>query len=406
MPETARLDEGCKIAMTSKKRLRGPIIAAGALLAAIIALTTTYDGWRLHQQLMAANEREVGNLALALATGTARSVQAVDVVLRDTAAWYEATGRLRMTRRSSDALASRAVGVSQVSVITIVDRSGMQRYRSRATGEPLSDVSDRGYFLRQRDEPDAGLVINEPVVSRSERMPSLILSRPLRRPDGSFDGVVSAILTLQELQSMYAAIRLGDHGSPAAGARGRDDRDPPAAHATRSRPLACRSLAAPAERSLGRPRGEPHRWPGETGGGAARRWQAARPRGQSRRARRTDTLVRRDDQRGHPGGDVDAARSPRHRRRPSPAQADRGRRAGPAREPGAICNGHGGRQRGPHRVEPASGNGLRVRQMAVPARTGRSSSDRHDRGHQALGSASRRRPAGGVLGHRPASRGR
>lgn len=199
--------------MRSKKRLRGTIIGAGALVLAIIAMVTSYDGWRLHQQLMAASEREVANLALALATDTARSVQAVDVLLRDTAAWYEATGRQESTEVIHDALASRAVGVSQLSVITIVDRSGMQRYRSRATGEPLSDVSDRGYFLRQRDDPNAGLVINEPAFSRSEQVPSLVLSRSLRRPDGSFNGVVSANLTLHELQSMYAAIRLGDHGS-------------------------------------------------------------------------------------------------------------------------------------------------------------------------------------------------
>lgn len=199
--------------MTSKERLRKQIIAAGALLVAIIALATTYDGWRLRHQLMAVNEREVGNLALALATGTARSVQAVDLVLRDTAAWYQATGRFEDEAAIHDALASRAVGVSQVSVITIVDRSGVQRYRSRTTGEPLSDVSDRGYFVRQRDDPDAGLVINEPVVTRSERTPALILSRALRQPDGSFDGVVSAVLTLQELQSAYAAIRLGNDSS-------------------------------------------------------------------------------------------------------------------------------------------------------------------------------------------------
>jgi PAS domain S-box-containing protein len=198
---------------TSRKRLRAILIGAGALVAAIIAMATAFDGWRLHQQLMAANEREMTNLALALATGTERSVQAVDVLLRDTAAWYEATGRDDSTEAIHDALASRAAGVGQVSVMTIVDRSGMQRYRSRATGEPLSDVSDRRYFQRQRDEPDAGLVINEPVVTRSERVPSLVLSRPLRRPDGTFDGVVSANLTLPELQSMYAAIRLGDHGA-------------------------------------------------------------------------------------------------------------------------------------------------------------------------------------------------
>ncbi len=199
--------------MRSKNSLRGAIIGAGALVAAIILASTAFDGWRLHQQLMAANEREVGNLALALATGTARNVQAVDMLLRDTATWYESVERRENGSGIQQGLAMLAAGFSQVSVLTIVDRSGMQRVRSRATGEPLSDVSDRGYFTRQRDNADAGLVINEPVVTRSERVPALILSRPLRGPEGAFDGVVSAVVTLQELQSTFASLRLNDDSS-------------------------------------------------------------------------------------------------------------------------------------------------------------------------------------------------
>lgn len=192
------------------RQLRSVIASAGACAVAAIVGAAIYDGWRLHEQIMAANDRELGNLAEALTTGTQRSIQAVDVLLRDTASWYESGGRHLEEHGVEDVLGARVVGVSQVAVLSVVDSTGRQRFRSRATGEPLTDVSDRPYFTRQRDEPDAGLVINEPVLSRSTREPALILSRPLRAPDGSFDGVVTAIVTLQELQSTYAAIHLGE----------------------------------------------------------------------------------------------------------------------------------------------------------------------------------------------------
>ena len=192
------------------RQLRRVIAAAGACAVATIVGAAIYDGWRLHEQITAANERELGNLAEALTTGTQRSIQAVDVLLRDTASWYESAGRHLEAHGVEDGLAARVVGVSQVAVLSVVDSTGRQRFRSRATGEPLTDVSDRPYFTRQRDEPDAGLVINEPVLSRSTREPALILSRPLRAPDGGFDGVVTAIVTLQELQGTYAAIHLGE----------------------------------------------------------------------------------------------------------------------------------------------------------------------------------------------------
>ena len=195
------------------RQLRRAIVLAGICAVALILGSAIYDSWRLHQQIVAANERELGNLAQALSIGAQRSVEGVDVLLRDTASWYESGGRRLDDSDVEGALAARVVGLSQVDLLSIVDAKGRQRFRSRATGEPLSDVSDRPYFTRQREDSRAELVISEPIVSRSTGAPALVFSRALRSADGSFDGVVSALVTLQGLQSMYTAIHLGSRSS-------------------------------------------------------------------------------------------------------------------------------------------------------------------------------------------------
>ncbi len=196
--------------MTSSERLRQRIIAAGVVLVAAFAGSAVYDGWRLHQQITFATERELGNLAKALAEQGARNLQAVDLLLRDTGEWWETTGRALAPEAVAEALASRVVGVSQVSVLTVVDAQGRQRHRSRVTGEPLADVSDRPYFQHQRQGSADGLFINEPVVTRTDGRPALVVSRRLTAPGGGFDGVVTAIVTLQELQAAYSALTLGE----------------------------------------------------------------------------------------------------------------------------------------------------------------------------------------------------
>jgi signal transduction histidine kinase len=196
--------------MTSSERLRQRIVAAGIVLVAAFAGSAVYDGWRLHQQIMFATERELGNLAKALAEQGARNLQAVDLLLRDTGEWWESAGHALPPDAVEAALASRVVGVSQVAVLTVVDRQGLQRYRSSVTGAPLADVSDRPYFRSQREGSAGGLYINEPVVTRTNRQAALVVSRRLARPDGAFDGVVTAIVTLQELQAAYSAIELGE----------------------------------------------------------------------------------------------------------------------------------------------------------------------------------------------------
>lgn len=189
--------------------LRRVIVVMAVLFVAAMVASSAYDAWRMHQEMTAATEREVTNLAKAMADESAHTLQTVDLLLRETADWYERSGKVLDAGRVAAALAARSVGVEQVSVLTIVDAGGEQRHRSRQTGEPLANVADRPYFQVQRAKNNVGLYVNPPLVTRTERTPALVVSRRLTATDGSFDGVVTAIVTLQRMQAMYSAIQPG-----------------------------------------------------------------------------------------------------------------------------------------------------------------------------------------------------
>ena len=199
--------------MKSRERFRGTIIGAGAIVATIIAAATTYDSWRLHQQLMVANQRAVGSFARTLAASTALTLQSADELLRDAASWYENGGASEDPDVVNAALALRAVDALQFSELTIVDRDGRTTHSSRGDLQHDSTIAEAIYFHRLRNEPNAGLVIGESVVYAADRSPALLVSRALRARDGSFDGAVLALLSLRRLENTYAALELADGDS-------------------------------------------------------------------------------------------------------------------------------------------------------------------------------------------------
>ncbi len=192
--------------------LRRWITAIGLIVIAAFVASSAYDAWRLNAQITAATERELRNLARALSEEADRSLQAVDLLLTDTALWYDSTGRLLDDKAIEANLASRASATPYVSVMSLVDASGRQRYRSRPTPGGLADVSDRPYFIAQRDQSVKGMYINAPIVTRTDRRPALIVSRRLEQ-DGKFAGVVTGIVALDDLRQVYDAIQLDSHSS-------------------------------------------------------------------------------------------------------------------------------------------------------------------------------------------------
>ena len=197
--------------MVVRSRFHGGVnIAAGVLFVLAFVSTTAYDAMVRREAVIVATERELGNLSRALAEQTTRSLQTVDILLRDTASWYELTGRKLPADSVDLTLAAFTAAVPQVQVLSVVDAQGMQQHRSRQTQEPLADVSDRPYFTAQRDGKTSELFINDPIVTRTDGSRAIVTSRKIRDARGQFAGVVTAIVTLDVLQRAYDSVQLAD----------------------------------------------------------------------------------------------------------------------------------------------------------------------------------------------------
>ena len=77
------------------------------------------------------------------------------------------------------------------------------------------DFSDREYFTVHRNNPDVGLFISAPIVSRTVGKPFIAMSRRLEKRAGGFDGVIVAALDTEYVQRLYSDLNVGKEGSVA-----------------------------------------------------------------------------------------------------------------------------------------------------------------------------------------------
>jgi PAS domain S-box-containing protein len=190
-------------------RLRLGALTLGILIILAFAISSGYDAWRSYHRAVVMTDREIGNVANALAEQTAWTFRAVDLLLLDTAQWYSSEGRDISAQRINEILESRAAGVKQISLVVIVDAHGIPRYRSRGSPRPDLNVSDRSYFLAQRDDTANGSFMSEPLVTRSENRAAVVISRRLNDEKGAFAGVVTATVDLDDIKQFYRAVDLG-----------------------------------------------------------------------------------------------------------------------------------------------------------------------------------------------------
>ena len=190
------------------KRLRLGVLVLGVLVILAFALSSAYDAWRSYRYSLTATDREISNMANAFAEQTAWTLQAVDLLLLDTARWYRRESQEIPPQRLNEVLQNRTAGVPQVREVMIVDAQGNQRYSSRKTALAGHNVSDRSYFIAQRDATATGLFMSEPLVTRSEGRAAVELSRRIDNENGGFAGVVTAVVDLDDLKQYYQAVNV------------------------------------------------------------------------------------------------------------------------------------------------------------------------------------------------------
>src|SRR4051794_9498868 len=174
-----------------------------------IGVFQVYDVVRRHDIVMQTTERDFTSLVRVLAEQTARAVQAVDVVVRDTAADAGAiavsSGRQALQQRLRD----RILAMEQVGELAIIGPDGTFFSAAGPSPPTVASAADRRYFTIHRDRGVQGLYISEAFQQPGSGQWTVALSRRIEGRDGAFVGVAVAYLDLSYFQRFYAAVDMG-----------------------------------------------------------------------------------------------------------------------------------------------------------------------------------------------------
>jgi signal transduction histidine kinase/CheY-like chemotaxis protein/HPt (histidine-containing phosphotransfer) domain-containing protein len=203
-------------------RLSGPFgqraaltrVGAWLLLAVVLAIVVTV--WDLRRATLADALVSADNLAIVLAEQTSRSVQAVDVVLRDIQD-YVVTSGVTTPEQFRDALGSRETNaflrgrvgrLPQVNDMTLIAADGTRVANSLDWPVQAGNLADREYARHFAARDDRGLFISEPTVNRATHISSMYFVRRVNGPNGVYLGMVIAAVPLQVFSALYQSINL------------------------------------------------------------------------------------------------------------------------------------------------------------------------------------------------------
>ncbi|HTP83989.1 MAG TPA: histidine kinase dimerization/phospho-acceptor domain-containing protein, partial [Alphaproteobacteria bacterium] len=194
------------------------LLLAGAAVVLGTALVAALIVWDLRRHAIDTAIRETVNLSVVLAEQTSRSIQGVDLMLRETAEKVASLGISSpdkfagavQTRAMHDFLAARPQNLPQSVGVSLIDAAGNVVNVSTVWPVPRINVADRDYFIQLRDHADAGVLLSQPTRSRVSGKWQFFLVQRLNGPRGAFLGLALAAVELDYFQRLYASIGLAD----------------------------------------------------------------------------------------------------------------------------------------------------------------------------------------------------
>jgi signal transduction histidine kinase/CheY-like chemotaxis protein len=196
-----------------RERTRGPTLRVRLVVFVVatcgaVWLSALFDTLQDRDATLLMAERQHDNVAGALAEQAARALQATDLILQQAAlldpdAFPAFNGRAAIP----DLLRRHMSGVPQVRNLFLFDPARHLHLSSAPAGSANPDLSDRSYFIAQRDQPNLGLYVSEPFISRVTGDPTFVLSRRLGAP--GFRGIAGASVDIGYIRRFYHALDLG-----------------------------------------------------------------------------------------------------------------------------------------------------------------------------------------------------
>ncbi len=208
-----------EVKVKGRKRLhfrsrRGGLALCGALFIAITLIAAALAIWNLREDRIADEMRDAQSLSLVLAEQTARTIQAVDLVVQQTqgmvlAAHLQSPEQFRQQMGAEDVhhyLVSRLKNLPQAEAIALIDDAGQVTNFSRPLPIPVINTSDREYFRYLRDNNPTEAFVGPPIRSKVDGDWTIAIARRADGPHGEFLGVVVGYLRVRYFEDFYRAI--------------------------------------------------------------------------------------------------------------------------------------------------------------------------------------------------------
>jgi len=202
--------------MTLGLRLRQPVYLAAGLVVVVCFMMLFFSSIRemgLRRDVLKAAEIDVTNLAQSLVQHAEDSFEMADGLVMGLVHRLEAegTGPVALARVQSD-INFRKGAMGRVRGLFVYDHEGRWLATSENVDLNAFNNSDRDYFKYHKGSKDPGLLIGNPVKSRSGGQWIIPASRRFNNPDGSFAGVVLATIDASYFADFYKRFDLGASG--------------------------------------------------------------------------------------------------------------------------------------------------------------------------------------------------
>lgn len=198
-------------------RLQTIAAGIGALLMVGVVSLAAYsirDGYR---GALGKGEQTAENLARVIEAQTRHAFASAELSLNSIGNALRLMPPGRPSRAADLHALMKAAADDQphVRAIFVTDENGVIIHGSDSLPASPRNFSDREYFRVHRDHPDYGLYIGPPLVSRTTDKTFISMSRRISKPDGTFGGVVVAVLEPEYFQNFYSTVDTGEGGSVA-----------------------------------------------------------------------------------------------------------------------------------------------------------------------------------------------
>jgi diguanylate cyclase (GGDEF)-like protein len=205
-----RSTAGAGIKILSLRRLWWAAIVLLGVSAGAVGWTI----WQLRNDAIDAAVTETGNIATLMAGQLARSVQSIDVLLKEIkGAAKDADLETRSglwaafnRQEFQGLLIEHRNRLPHAFNLAIADQDGNLVVSTAAWPTPAINVSDRDYFKDTRDHRDDQLVTSIPIQNRIDGSRTIVFSRRLENEAGDFVGVIFAGVSTRHFEDIYGSI--------------------------------------------------------------------------------------------------------------------------------------------------------------------------------------------------------